>query len=103
MKRKERIPKEIVEKCEKTICFMVDKDQCLMESVEPRIVWIILMGYEVDATTLNSYAQHMLSQSVDKKEGRFDTFKEKDMELHKEFTTPARKRKVSKMAKEVVG
>lgn len=102
MKSGERILKEIVEKYEKTICFMVDKDQCLMEAVEPRIVWILPMGYEVDAATLDAYAQHMMSQSVDEKEERFGTFKEKDLELHKQFTAPARKRKVSKMAEEVV-
>lgn len=28
MKRRERIPKEVVEKYEQTICFMIDKDQC---------------------------------------------------------------------------
>lgn len=33
MKRRERFPKEIVEKYEKTICFMLDKDQCLMEAI----------------------------------------------------------------------
>lgn len=61
MKRREIIPKEIVEKYEKTICFMVDKDQCLMEAVVPRTMWIIPMGYEIDAATLDVYAQHMLS------------------------------------------
>lgn len=38
MKNKERILKEVVEKYEKTIFFMVDKDTCLMEALEPWIV-----------------------------------------------------------------
>lgn len=58
-----------MEKYEKTISFMVDKDQYLMEVVEPRTMWILPIGYEVDASTLDVYAQHMLSQLVDEKEG----------------------------------
>lgn len=68
MKRRERIPKEIVEKYEETI--------------EPRTMWILPIGYEIDATALDVFSQHMLSQSVDEKEGRFNTFKEKNLELH---------------------
>lgn len=41
---RESIPKEIVEIYEKTICFMVDKDQCHIKMIEPRIVWIMPMG-----------------------------------------------------------
>lgn len=68
MQSRERIPKEIVENYEDTIYFMVDKDQCHMEAVEPRIVWIMPMGYEVDGNTLDAYAQHLLSKPVDEKE-----------------------------------
>lgn len=102
IKKKERIPKEIVEKYEKTIFFMVDKDQCQMEVVEPRKIWIMPMAYEVDSIMLEAYSQHLLSQLVDPKEERFGTIKEKELELHKQFTTPARKIKVTKMAEEVI-
>lgn len=86
IKGRERIPKEVVEKYVNSICFTVDKDQCHMEAVEPRTAWILPMGYEVDAQTLEVYAQHLLIKSVDSNEPRFDTFKEKDMELHEKFT-----------------
>lgn len=56
MKQRVRIPKEIVSKYEGTIYFMVNKDECLMEVVEPRMVWIFPMGSEVDAGTLDAYA-----------------------------------------------
>lgn len=72
---RERIPKEIVEKYENTVCFMVNKDQCHMEVVEPMIVWIIPMGYEVDGNTLDAYAQHLFNKLVDEKEEKFGTFK----------------------------
>lgn len=75
MQGRERIPKATVENNENTICFMVDKEQCHMEPVEPRIVWILSMGYEVDEITLDAYAQHLLSKLVDEKEERFSTFK----------------------------
>lgn len=38
MHNMERIPKEIIDNYEKTICFIVDKDQCHMEAIEPRTV-----------------------------------------------------------------
>lgn len=59
------------------------------------------MGYEVDAQTLEAYSQHLLRKPVDPSEGKFVTFKEKDLELHKKFTQLERKRKVTKMVGEV--
>lgn len=56
MQSRERIPKEIVEKYEESIYFMVDINQCLMEVVEPRTTSIMAMGYEVDDDTLNAYS-----------------------------------------------
>lgn len=97
IKDRERIPKEVVEKYENSIGFMVDKDQCHMEEIEPRTVCILPMGYEVDAQKLEVYAQHLMSKLVDSNEPRFVTFKEKDVELHEKFTQPTRKRKVSKI------
>lgn len=54
----------------KTFFFIVDKDQFHMEVVELRTIWIMPMGYDVDANTLDAYAQHLLSQRVDEKEER---------------------------------
>lgn len=102
MQSRERIPKDIVQKYENTIYFMVDKDQCRMEAVEPRTVWIMLMGYEVDGNTLDAYAQHLLSKQVNEKEERFGTYKEKDLDLHKKFIELTRKRKVRKEVEELV-
>ncbi|XP_057868374.1 uncharacterized protein LOC131075547 [Cryptomeria japonica] len=59
------------------------------------------MGYEVDVQTIESYAQHLLTKLDDPQEPKFGTFKEKDMELHKKFTQPERKRKVTKMVEAV--
>lgn len=50
---------------------MVDTNQCLMEVVEPRTSWSMLMGYEVEGHVLDVYAQYLLSKSVDKSEERF--------------------------------
>lgn len=96
MQIKEMIPKEIVEKYEDTICFMVEIDQSMMEVVESRIVWIMPMGYEVDANTLDMYAQHILSKLVDEKEERFGTYKEKSLSLHSQFTEPIIQKRVRK-------
>ncbi|XP_059070516.1 uncharacterized protein LOC131860160 [Cryptomeria japonica] len=78
---------------------MVNKDECLMEAVQPQTMWIIPMGYEVDAGTLDTYAQHLLNALADSKEEKFETCKEKSMELHTKFIELARKRKVAKIRK----
>lgn len=72
-----------------------------MEAVEPRTIWIIPIGYEVDANTLDTYAQHLLSQPIDDKEERFNTLKEKDLDLHKKFIELTRKRKFRKEVEEI--
>jgi len=61
MQTRERIHQSLVEKYKDTVCFMVDTDQCLMEAVEPRIVWIMPMGYEVDEKIIELHIQHLLS------------------------------------------
>ncbi|XP_059073722.1 uncharacterized protein LOC131874389 [Cryptomeria japonica] len=59
------------------------------------------MGYEVDGNTLDTYAQHLLSISVDEKEERFGTYKEESLDLHKKLTKIERKRKVKKEVEEL--
>lgn len=49
LRKRERVPKHIVDKYSNEIYFMVKKDKTLMEVVKPRKIWIIEMGYEVDA------------------------------------------------------
>lgn len=95
MQSRERIPKEIVEKYEDTICFMVDIDQCLMEVVELKTTWIMPMGYEVDGDTLNA-SLHLLIKPVNKSEERFGTYKEKSLSPHSKFTKPGMQRTVRK-------
>lgn len=102
MKQRVRIPKEIVNKYEGTICFMVNKDECFMEAAKPRMVLILPMCYKVDVGTIDAYAHHLLNAPVDSKEERFGTYKEKSMELHTKFTEPKRKRKVAKMVEEIL-
>lgn len=85
MHARERIPKLVVEKYENEICFMVDTDQCLMEDVEPRTIWIMPMGYEVDERVQDMYAQHLLSKPKDTSVERFGTYKELSLKLHVEL------------------
>lgn len=60
MKNRFWIPKSIIDKYKDTIYFMVNNDECMMDVVQPRIIWIMPMGYEVDKDTLYAYAQHLL-------------------------------------------
>jgi len=96
MHARERIPQSLVEKYRDTVCFMVETDQCLMEAVEPRTVWIMPMGYEVDEQIVELHVQHMLSQPKDPKAERFGTFEELSIKIHVELKELEIKRKVRK-------
>ncbi|XP_059077885.1 uncharacterized protein LOC131876484 [Cryptomeria japonica] len=73
-----------------------------MEAVEPWTVWIMSIGYEVDAGTLDAYAQNLLNGSVDSKEERVKNCKEKSMELNNKFIEPKRKRKVANIVEDIL-
>lgn len=74
-----QIPKSIVEKYKDTICFMVDKDECMMKVVQPRTIQIVPMGYEIEEDTLVAYAQHLLQEPIHEKEEKFGTVMEKGL------------------------
>lgn len=84
MQARERIAKLVVEKYKDTICLMVEIHQCLMEAVEPRIVWIMPMGYEVDSQIL----EDVCCKPIDTSKERFGNFTEKDLELHTQLKRP---------------
>lgn len=88
MQARERIPTSIVEKYNDTIYFMVDIDQCLMELVDPRIVWIMPMGSEVEEHILELYVEHLLSKPWDLTEEMFGTFEENNMKFHPQLKKP---------------
>lgn len=60
------------------------------------MVWIMVMGYEVDEIFLELYAQHLLSQLVDPNEERFETYKEKSLKLHQQFKKSVIQKKAQK-------
>lgn len=79
MKKRDRIPKHIVDKYSTDICFMVKKDETLMEEVQPRTIWVTEMGYEVDAPILDLYSKMIIDASVDEKEKNFGTAKQRNL------------------------
>lgn len=81
MHARERIPAEVVNRYEKTICFMVDSDTCKMEAIIPRTTWVLPMGYEVDKDLLIAYVDHLLEQPMDTTTKRFGTYKEKSLQV----------------------
>jgi len=64
----------VVIKYEKDIVFMLDKDKCFMQAVEPRNVWVLALGYEVAEDVLAKLADALLCKPIDPKEDRFGTF-----------------------------
>lgn len=77
---------------------MVNKDECMMEVVQPRTIWIMPMGYEVNEATLDAYAQHLLQAPVDEKEEKIGTAQEKGLKVHKEKVAPTIRKKMTKVA-----
>lgn len=75
MKKREMIPKHIIDKYSTDICFMLKNDETLMEAVQPRTIWVTKMGYEVDSQILDLYAKMLIDASVDEKAKTFGTAK----------------------------
>ncbi|XP_059063850.1 FK506-binding protein 4-like [Cryptomeria japonica] len=102
MKNGSRIPKSIIEKYKDTTCFMVNKDEYMMEIVQPRIIWIMPMGYEVEEATLDAYVQQILQAPVDEKKEKFGTAQEKGLKVHQEQVAPNIRKKITKLAAETL-
>lgn len=102
MKNRVRIPKEIIEKYEDIICFMVNKDECMMEAIQPRTFWIMSMGYEVNESTLDAYAHHLLKAPIDEKEEKIGTAQEKGLKVHQEQVVPSIRKKMTRVATETL-
>lgn len=102
MQSREIIPKEIVEKYEDTIFFMVDTNQCLLEVVEKRNSWIMPMEYEVEGHVLDAYSQHLLRKLVDKFEEMFVNYNAKSLDLHSKFKKLEIQMKVRKEVEQLV-
>lgn len=67
-----------------------------MDVEEPRTIWIMPMGYEVEERILDLYAQHLLSKPLDLFEERFGTYVEKNMQVHEQLKKPMIVHKVRK-------
>ncbi|XP_059076744.1 uncharacterized protein LOC131876008 [Cryptomeria japonica] len=65
--------------------------------VQPRTIWIMPMGYEVEEAT-----QHLLQAPVDEKEEKFGTAKEKGLKVHQEQVAPAIQKKMTRLAVETL-
>lgn len=53
-----------------------------MEVIDPRTIWIMPMGYEVEENNLEMYAKHLLSKPLDLIEERFGSYAKKDMQVY---------------------
>lgn len=59
------IPFEVVENYKSVTTFMVDKDNCYMEAVEARTVWIPKLSYEVFRHEWIAYTNILLKKPKD--------------------------------------
>lgn len=62
-----QIPLKLVDQCRDEICFLVDIDTTLIKVVEPRIVWLETMEYELDIDRATRSIKVLLDQSKDLK------------------------------------
>lgn len=84
MHERERIPRKMVEKYHNDITFLVSIDECMMEAMEPRTVWIPALGYEISEQEITSYVDILLRSLKDETKERYMTYEEKYMEVHME-------------------
>lgn len=76
---------------------MVNKDECMMEAIQPIIIWSMpkKKGY---APKLDPNAQNLLQAPVDEKEEKFGTAQEKGLKVQQEKVAPALRKKMTKVA-----
>lgn len=61
---------------------MVTSDECIMEAVEPKTVWILEMGYEVVEDVITGLADLILRKPRDTTVDRFGTYEEVSGDMH---------------------
>lgn len=81
MRSRVRVPKHIVEKYSTNICFMVKKDETLMEAIKPQKIWIEEMGYEVDGQILDAYTKMLIDAPIDEADKPYGTAQQKTLEV----------------------
>lgn len=99
MRSRVRVPEYIIEKYSTDICFMVKKDETLMEEVKPRKIWIEEMGYEVDAKILDAYAKMLIDAPINEAENPCGTAQQKTQEVETKFNGKKREKKEGKASK----
>lgn len=97
MHKREIIPTDIVQKYKEKICFLVGTDCCIIQAVQRRTFWVLVMGYEVRVEITKVYANILLSKLVDKKAKKFVTYEEASSKIKQDLKELIIQRRVRKM------
>ena len=62
MKRRIRIPKELVTKYYSDICFLVDTNNTFVQAVKPRKVWLQSFEYEIGSDVVSKNIDALLKE-----------------------------------------
>lgn len=97
-----RIMREIIEKHEDSMYFMVIINDYLMEAMDPTTSVKMPMGYEVDPLLLEAYVEEILKNPMDTNEERFETYEGKNINMNLELHRPAKGRKIEQKFEKLV-
>lgn len=94
MKKRMRIPKYVVDTYKDDIYFMMETDITCMEVVQPRVMFVESLGYEVTKKTIDGYVKEILKSDLNENSDRWVTTEER--------LTDAQQLQLSKEAKKKV-
>lgn len=101
MKKRVRIPKTVVEKYKEEICFMAKTDKTCMLEVDPRVMIVGPLGYEVTETEIDEYAEEILKSDKDNDSEGWGTAEERLEETQQLQISKSAKRKVENVVKKM--
>ena len=76
MNNRFRIPQKLVEDYKDDICFMVDSDRVYIQAVQPQVVWVKPLPYEVNIDETKDIIEALINELVDPKAPYFGTYDE---------------------------
>lgn len=90
MNERKIIPRSVVKRYIKDLKFLVSTDFCIMESIEPRTIWVTKLDYEVSKAKSIGYAKVLLSSPKDPSKPRIMDRTRADMSATKTFGSSRR-------------
>lgn len=88
MNNRFRIPKKLVDDYKDDVCFMVDIEKVYIQTVNPIIMWVKPLPYEVNIDEAKDIIEALVNEPIDPKVPYFRTYDEAKARIELEIKLP---------------